>query len=366
MSKSLKRVAIWPSPWNFHLNNQIFDHGFGPGGAYAKAFSLWRANSLAAGYQIDTFDLVPDGEADVLWFIDLPRVFRNFKKAVSQHPKATTVLMISESPLICSQMFNKSNRNKFDHIVTYEQDGSSENTHNYRLPVPLSRSQNEIPFAHRRLLCMVNSNRVSGLWSMRQPGLEGLPGIGPLFNGWSFDYRDWERGAKRDLYIERRRIAREADRLPDLAIDFYGNGWDGSQISWCPLYRNKPYSSHRGNYVEDRIGTLSKYKFTLAYENWTGASDYITDRIFDGLLAGAVPVYLGDDRIARSIPYDAFIDAKSFSSRPQLLRHLASIDESEWLQLRESGMRFLDGAVAAEFSDEAFAERMTSILKRIT
>lgn len=363
MTRSVKHIAIWPSPWNYHLQNRIFQDGFGPGGAYVKAFALWRDMALAADCQIDTWDLVEPGKADVLWFIDLPRRRSILEDAKRAHPNARTVLMVCESPLFCPQMFNARNRELFDHVVSYETESFAGGFHSYRLPVPEVKPLEGPSFDRRRLLCMVNSNRVQGFSAMRQQGWEGLPGIGMFFNGWYSNIDDIRRIMKPDLYVERRKIARSSESRPELSIDFFGKGWNGEQISWNPLYKNRPYKCHKGNFVADRLATLSQYRFSLAYENWRGSYGYITDRIFDGFLAGTVPVYLGDDHIQDCVPCEAFVDARGFASHDDLFSYLECMPESEWDEMRKNGRNFLASELGQTFSEESFAQKMLSVLK---
>lgn len=359
----MKRVAIWPSPWNYKLQNQMFDGGFGPGGAYIGAFRLWRDVAAKSGFQLDTWDVVSPGNADLLWFIDLPRRKSIYQEARNRFPGTPSVLMICESPLICPQMFHAANQRNFDLVVSYEPEKPGRI--HYKLPVGLRAPLNGPAFHARRLLCMINSNRVEGVFAMRQLGLEGLPGVGRLFNGWSSRLKDFIAPLTHDLYVERRRIARDADRCGDLEIDFFGSGWNGEQISWCPWYRNIPYRCQRGRYVEDRIGTLSQYRFSLAYENWRGSCGYITDRIFDGFLAGTVPVYLGDDGVDRIFPGNAFVDARHFANRSELFSFLRNMKEEVWCEMREAGRNFLQGTTAQAFSEESFARTLTLALHQI-
>ena len=68
----------------------------------------------------------------------------------------------------------------------------------------------------------------------------------------------------------------------------------------------------------------------MAYENFRGRRGYISEKIFDALHAGSVPVYLGEERIAEFVPQQAFVDARNFRTRRELLAYLQSCSEPEW------------------------------------
>ena len=143
---------------------------------------------------------------------------------------------------------------------------------------------------------------------MRQLGWHGLPVVGKLAAGWHLSLKNVLCPNRGDLYAERRKLARVADTFREPPLDAFGGGWNGEQISWCPLYPQRPYRCFRERFVEDKIRLLSEYRFTLAFENYRGRHGYITDKLFDGFLAGSVPVYLGDEGIGEIVPASAFVE----------------------------------------------------------
>jgi hypothetical protein len=73
---------------------------------------------------------------------------------------------------------------------------------------------------------------------------------------------------------------------------------------------------------DTRLATLARYKFTLAFEN-SIAPDYVTEKFFDPLIAGSVPVYLGAPNVSDFAPADrCFINVADFSSPAALAAHL--------------------------------------------
>jgi hypothetical protein len=64
-----------------------------------------------------------------------------------------------------------------------------------------------------------------------------------------------------------------------------------------------------------KVKLLSEYKFYLAFENYQ-VEDYVSEKIFEGLFSGAVPVYRGDANVGRFMPSnDSFIDANKLSPK---------------------------------------------------
>ncbi|WP_434724977.1 glycosyltransferase family 10 domain-containing protein [Mesorhizobium sp. RIZ17] len=75
---------------------------------------------------------------------------------------------------------------------------------------------------------------------------------------------------------------------------------------------------------QTKLETIGRYRFCLALEN-SIAPDYVTEKMFDPLAAGTVPVYLGAPNGADFVPENCYIDAASFDTPRELadyLRHL--------------------------------------------
>jgi alpha-1,3-fucosyltransferase 10 len=60
-----------------------------------------------------------------------------------------------------------------------------------------------------------------------------------------------------------------------------------------------------------KVKVLSHYKFYLAFEN-DAVDDYVSEKVFEGLFAGAVPIYRGSRSIHKFMPgNDSYIDANN-------------------------------------------------------
>lgn len=75
-----------------------------------------------------------------------------------------------------------------------------------------------------------------------------------------------------------------------------------------------------------KLAVISRYKFCLAFEN-SLARDYVSEKFFDPLLAGTVPVYRGAPNVAEFAPGPhSFIDANDFKDPAELAEYLAYLD----------------------------------------
>jgi hypothetical protein len=347
----------------------LFTDGTSWQGLYRSAFSAWKQKAMALGIQIDTWDQASLENCDLLWLLDLPSSRKEFEQIRSQlRPGTPIVLQMFESPVIAPFGLVPANREDLSTVVTYELPDASSATSghfHYHLPVPILWPIRNPPFSQRKGLLMYYSNRVSGLWAIRQLGLAGLPFFGRMLAGWKCPLSLLGELSRGDLYGERRAIAREAERyIPDF-LDIFGPGWNREQISWCPLYPDRPYCCWRGNAKASKHELSAEYRFVLAYENFRGRRGYISEKIFDALQAGSVPVYLGEERIAEFVPREAFVDARNFRTAHELLVYLQSCPEPKWRKMREAGQQFLCSAAFRPFTDEVFAQSMTDVLRKV-
>jgi len=77
-----------------------------------------------------------------------------------------------------------------------------------------------------------------------------------------------------------------------------------------------------------KMNTIRKYKFTLAFEN-SDDRDYVTEKFFQPLEAGSVPVFYGTSNIADFAPPHSFIDARDFASAKELAEYLEFLDQND-------------------------------------
>ena len=111
----------------------------------------------------------------------------------------------------------------------------------------------------------------------------------------------------------RRKLATELMRY----LDIHSYGRD---------LRNRWLEEDRGRAT--KLEVIASYRFTLAFENAI-APDYVTEKFFDPLVAGSVPVYLGAPNVDQFAPADhCFVDVTDFGTPRGLADYLLTLNLS--------------------------------------
>lgn len=100
-----------------------------------------------------------------------------------------------------------------------------------------------------------------------------------------------------------------AELMKHTEIDSYGK-----------LFNNMTLTEDKGEDTLMRI--ISEYKFVIGFENAI-AQDYVTEKFYNPLLAGTVPVYRGAPNINDFVPgMNCFLDANTFDSPIRLAEYI--------------------------------------------
>lgn len=71
-----------------------------------------------------------------------------------------------------------------------------------------------------------------------------------------------------------------------------------------------------------------RHLFLFAFEN-TDCVDYVTEKVFHGLRAGTVPVYMGTRSVIRDVPFHSIIQTSNFNSAENLAAYLQYLTVNE-------------------------------------
>lgn len=102
-----------------------------------------------------------------------------------------------------------------------------------------------------------------------------------------------------------------------MAVDSYGHV--GRTVFHPGLDRGEAF----------KLETIARYKFTLAFEN-ACSPDYVTEKFFQPLLVGSVPVVLGAPNVAQFAPGDqCYVDVRDFPTVSALVGFLKAVGRDQ-------------------------------------
>jgi alpha(1,3/1,4) fucosyltransferase len=341
----MKRILI-----NFlgHEGGKLFDPNARD--AVLEPFIYLRDRLRERGYELLTADDHPvDGCAGV-WFWDalgvdrhtsgLRRIARGLKRrfgngnaprplyseCVRAGLEERIVLFTGEPPVVLPDNWDAAVHRLFPTVFTWnDRYVEGDRFHKFCWPVAASMpTPLSVPFQERKLLVNISGNKFS-------------------------DH-------PQELYSARRDTIRYfAAHLPE-SFDLYGTGWDP------PGPGQAPYPSYRGT-VPHKWAVFPRYRFGLCYENMRDEPGWITEKIFDCLRGGCVPIYWGASNVEDFIDPRTFVDRRRFASDAELADFLVRMSESEYEEYRRAGTEYLQSQQFARFLPSAFAETVMRALE---
>ena len=301
-------------------------------GSYKKYHQLYEF-FLKNDYKIATNDIHKIDDSDIVLYFDMP------KQLPKKVDKDKSYLLALESSIIRPENFDFSKHKYFNKIFTWN-DNLVDNIKyikiHYAFDLPRSIYKE---IQREKLCCLIVSNKKSN--------------------------------CKNELYSERKRIIRWFEERYPQDFDLYGFGWNTFKFRGIRPIRalnkipylqkvmyyliSKKIMSYRGE-VDNKLEVMKKYRFAIAYENVKDENGYITEKIFDAMIAGCVPVYLGAYNILDYLPKNCFIDRRQFKNNEELYDFIKNIDDFRYKKYLHSIENYLNSAKAKVFSSEYFAE----------
>jgi len=336
-------------------------------------------------YQLLLDDKTSSYNVDYLWIIDIPPKKQKLDEVLRRVNADFILYQQIESPLSHPAALNPKNLLWADAVISYDPIFLSEALSsgiksglNLRVSLGLHNSPlYNLSFHERKTLTLVNTNIYYGLLKPRQAAthiFDTLPVLNWYRSGYKIRNNDVVNLLLSERYSLRRKICRQIEHNCHKTIennsfvfDIYGANWSGEAITWLhKVFKPQNYSSNKGQSNLDKLELLSGYRYTLAIENYQGRRGYISEKIIDPLLAGSVPIYLGDFNIKNYIPENCFISISSFSSTRKLLQHLVSITEEEWMEYKSAGDSFLSSGKARIFDAQFTANKLADYISNLS
>lgn len=172
----------------------------------------------------------------------------------------------------------------------------------------------------------------------------------------------------RNLHDQRVAVIRAFEAVQPRRFALFGRGWQIPAVqpgAWgrirkrlhewqarSPLAPSRPaFPSWRGA-VDRKSDVLERARFAICYENTRGNPGYVTEKIFDCLTSGCVPVYIGTTHAEPPVPTDCFIDGDGPLRDPQrLLDALDAVTPERFAQYQAAMRAFLQSPAAERFTN---------------
>jgi len=161
----------------------------------------------------------------------------------------------------------------------------------------------------------------------------------------------------REVYSERLKAIEYFSKKDE--FDLYGRGWDKAKVE---ISNQDLERSYKGA-VEDKFATLRGYKFTICFEN-SIFPGYITEKIFDAIFAGSIPIYYGAPDVKEYIPTEVFIDFRDFKDYDGLYLYISSMSEEKYDSYLRAMKDFINSEAYQRFSQQNFSREIINILEK--
>lgn len=334
---------------------------FGDASHWLEPTRFLAESALEQGIELHTDDMTDLNKAAVLIFGELPASPHQVKDLRRRHPQLKFILQVLETPIGRQWTFDPANHTAFDAVVSYNpQLDDGRRYFPFRIPVgglDAFRPDAGVAWSERRVACMI-ANRPNV-----RPVIPRRSGIGMIREGWKFTPATWwnyvtEGGS---LYGERWRIAAQCEDALGSRFDIFGPGWPASRRP-----DGKFFTSARGVYEGSKLELLQNYRFTIAYENCRNDCGYVSEKMFEAILGGSVPVYLGNAQIEKEVPREVFVDARRFASRLDLVTFIENMPKNQWQRMRDAGTQYLAGGAKVLFGSGQYARAIIGAVRSVT
>jgi alpha(1,3/1,4) fucosyltransferase len=282
------------------------------------------------------------------------------------------LLAAGAAPAICLSLESPLNAPRFFHEIrwlsgrfchSYQFRGTKERLastrttfHSVVFPIETREPLALQPWATRRRLVLVNSNRRAGVQA--EAGIRGTArAVAQGLRHRLWRMRDpWLRSP--ELYRDRVEAIRHFSDDPGFAL--FGHGWDHPIPGFSAAFHRaarKVYAGEIPPGIVTKRRVIAGFKFAICFEN-CAFPGYITEKLFDCFLAGCVPVYLGAPDVTDFVPASAFIDYRGIGSFAELDRHLRDMPEAEALRYVSAARDFLRSERCDRFTVDTLVDSM--------
>lgn len=316
-------IAFIPSTKDFY-KNKLFEGATGD--RMLEPFDRFRQFCGVRNIRVETFDVYnKNDKIDIIISMRYEVNIENILCIIRRNPHVKLLFLMTEEQNIAPLHTKKILDSKlFDIVMTWRPDFiDNKKYYLYFYPNPFRNFTEGVNFQDKKLLLMINS------------------------------YKKHNFEVSGDLYKERIKLLLD---IGDLApIDLYGRGWD--------RFDNKTIKTIYKGEVELKESVLRNYKFAIIFENSNNEPGGVTEKIFDAMASGCVPIYWGAPDVFKYIPENCFIDYTKFKSNLELIKYLSEVNEIEYKCYQDNIRNFLISPNYATFTSIGFVNKIFSAVK---
>jgi hypothetical protein len=326
---------------------------------YGYMFAELRRQLAAQGIDLATQDIHPPEKSTLVIGLDEVAFFQKYQRQSGQ----LLYLLLNEPATYYPEVWKKENHAVFDRVFTYDYtlaDGIKYIHHYFAIDLdsyPPFQKVTEAEFSARKLLVLM-----AGMFQFTK----ALPGSSSLLytryrsllwfgKHWPQDFDFFSRGIAPSLYRSFRGLGVLQRLLPKVITS--------SIVDVVAARRRRPIDAISRGPVSpnDKLNVIRNYRFVICYEN-TRLPGYISEKLFDCLFAGCVPVYLGEPNIGKFVPAECFIDRAAFATDAALAEFIRRMPYAEYARYIEAMRLFVEGVERQKFGSDANARRIADVV----
>ncbi|KAF0208854.1 MAG: glycosyltransferase family 10 [Actinomycetota bacterium] len=369
MRKHYHRLVVYDIDYPPFLENRAFDIELMRQYPGAGAIAVLAKRLEESGVSMATSDMYLAGDITADETVVLGNEVTRYTRALLFDRGLKGVVCVSgESPIIAWGFYTglPETSSWYDHLVLFpgarDLATGTGTFHEFRWPYPDLTPHPGKAWDERSLLAIVSGNKRAFGWP--RPAFDLAH---PKVSAGRWYRAAQARVAQRqnpwmqsELYLERLAAIRHFGGTD--GFDLYGRGWELPTSGVDAAAQSAIDRSYRGEIPpHDKVDVLGDYRFSLCFEN-TAFPGYITEKIFDCLVGGTIPVYLGAPDIADYVPPEAYIDFREFGDYPSLESHLRGMSNAEAERHLSSAREFLGSDSAKAFTEAAYVELLARLL----
>jgi hypothetical protein len=168
-----------------------------------------------------------------------------------------------------------------------------------------------------------------------------------------------------DLYYSRLKLLLYFSKIGK--IDLFGQGWDNNIIGVNRIEQRTIQKTFKGSFPrgnENKHQILKKYKFAICFEN-TIFPGYITEKLFDCLLCGTIPIYFGASDVEDYIPDDVYIDFRKFKHASDLDKYISEMKYCEAKKYLNAATQFIQSEQFGKYYSEEWVNTFVNSIQEV-